>query len=149
MYTIKRNYICLCFLLFSTFLKTAAQGNLQFNKSLFIEIPAVASQSSPNSSWNYLGTYTLTVPSGKTVKIESCFPAVAIGGWPVGVGGAQIFLNDGCIYHTGGTNFGPITFCPIWLPAGSYTFKVVLGASSSGGYNVKGIVSCLEFNIVP
>lgn len=105
--------------------ESKAQGNLQFNQVLLLDIAAS-------------GTYTINVPAGKVWKIES---AASYNG-----SNAGIVLRNSAVQAIG--NFSSssttATSCyPFWLPAGfSGSF---LNSSSSGRISI----SIIEFNVVP
>lgn len=110
--------------------QSKAQGNLQFNQVLHLEITCC------NAS-------AFTVPVGKVWKIEGSM--AYSNNYPTRI--TAINGNPMDAYLTGYTylNYGilPITL-PYWLPANT---QVSFNTGSSVGQ--KGYVSIIEFNIVP
>jgi hypothetical protein len=105
--------------------ESKAQGNLQFNQVLLIEIAAS-------------GTYTINVPAGKVWKIES--------------GGSYSGSNTGIILRNAAvqpiaqfSNSSTIaTSCyPFWLPSG------FSGSFLNGTAGGRISISIIEFNVVP
>ncbi|MCX6191512.1 MAG: hypothetical protein NT109_04445 [Flavobacteriia bacterium] len=123
-----KNLLLFSCLLFSLSFK--AQGNLQFNQVLNLEITCCTAS-------------TFTVPVGKVWKIESSMAynnnsptrITAINGNPMDA------------YLTGYTylNYGilPITL-PYWLPTNTQ-----VSFSTGSGIGQKGYVSIIEFNVIP
>jgi len=123
-----------------------AQGNnLQFSKSLFIEL-----EGSPVSGVEIVDNYTLSIPENKTVKIESASLGVTHSNItypniPDFDLGGHIFLN-GKLLHFAGNEISN-TFFPIWLPEGNYLFELV-GDYDNNQPTFKAYISGIEFNIV-
>ena len=107
-----------------------AQGNLQFNQVLNLEITCCTAS-------------TFTVPVGKVWKIESSM--AYNNNYPTRI--SAINGNPMEAYLTGYTqiNYGilPITL-PYWLPANT---QVSFNTGNTIGY--KGYVSIIEFNVIP
>jgi hypothetical protein len=113
-----------------------AQNTLEFNRSLYLELTVAG------TGGNYVFVQqSITVPSGKTWKIESAGASYrASGVSPSYSSSGVILLNDRIIDN-------PDTYTmPIWLPAGTYTVAL-LGGTNSNGYTSNGFISGIEFNI--
>ena len=110
--------------------QSIAQGNLQFNQVLHLEITCCTAS-------------TFTVPVGKVWKIESSM--AYNNNYPTRI--TAINGNPMEAYLTGYTqiNYGilPITL-PYWLPANT---QVSFNTGNTIGY--KGYVSIIEFNVIP
>lgn len=126
-----------------------AQGNLQFSQVInyTITTPLAAGNSTPNQ------TLTITVPAGKTLKIESSHISYQQGTSPTYYVGnssnpsGHLVLNGGVIAAF--TLDIPLHHGPIWLAAGTHTFVLQGYANSSSNYRWNAFVSGIEFNIVP
>lgn len=127
--------IVFIFFLFCS-IKIFSQGNnLQFNRVVYYEL--LLNDTTGTNPFTVADSVVITVPANKVLKIES------IKGYDSAY---SVKLNN----H-------PITTSPfpIWLPAGSYVFKIEddcnCGSCStctySGGAN--SFLSGIEFNIVP
>jgi hypothetical protein len=107
-----------------------AQGNLQFNQVLHLEITCCTA-------------LTFTVPVGKVWKIEGSM--AYSNNYPTRI--TAINGNPMEAYLTGYTylNYGilPITL-PYWLPTNT---QVSFNTGNTIGY--KGYVSIIEFNVIP
>ena len=123
-----KNLLLFSFLLFSFSFK--AQGNLQFNQVLNLEITCCTASA-------------FTVPVGKVWKIEGSM--AYSNNYPTRI--TAINGNPMEAYLTGYTylNYGilPITL-PYWLPANT---QVSFNTGNTIGY--KGYVSIIEFNVIP
>ncbi len=125
-----------------------AQGNLQFNQVVFIEMEGT----SVSGSTPLFVTNTLIVPPGKVLKIESTSVSYSVGqnGFSShgSLGWGELFLNDKTITKTqyGASNIISEVRFPIWLKEGTYTLKLKI---QSAGITSKGFVSGIEFNVTP
>jgi hypothetical protein len=123
-----KNLLFFSFLVISLSIK--AQGNLQFNQVLHLEITCCTAS-------------TFTVPVGKVWKIEGSM--AYSNNYPTRI--TAINGNPMEAYLTGYTylNYGilPITL-PYWLPANT---QVSFNTGNTIGY--KGYVSIIEFNVIP
>ncbi len=117
------------------FFTAKAQGNLQFNQAIFISMTL-------NQSYTVIETYdTLVVPTGKIVKITS-----------FSTGGNSSFrrlaIDDILlINYVSSSNYPSSNYqckTPIWLPAGTYVFKLM----GNSNHITKAFISGVEFNIV-
>ena len=110
--------------------QSKAQGNLQFNQVLNLEI-------------TYNSALTYTIPAGKVWKIEGSMAYT--NNYPTRI--TAINGNPMEAYLTGYTylNYGilPIPL-PYWLPANT---QVSFNTGNTIGY--KGYVSIIEFNVIP
>lgn len=98
-------------------------------------------------------SFTLDVPAGKTLKIESA----GINGNSANLSKRMFLLLNGVIiagglvpedsFNSTDNEFAyyPIHF-PIWLPAGAFTIKIPSNSNSSP---MTAFISGIEFNIVP
>jgi len=126
-----------------------AQGNLQFSQvvNYTITTPLAAGNSTPNQ------TLTITVPAGKTLKIESSHISYQQGTSPTYYVGnstnpsGHLVLNGGVIAAFN-LEF-PLHHGPIWLAAGTHTLVLQGYANSSSNYRWNAFVSGIEFDIVP
>ena len=137
--------LSLCSLFFAP--RSNAQGNLQFNRVINYNFKA----NIINGGVNY-DTIQFCVPANKIWKIESC----ATGNTSNGI----IHLS-----HTSALNYGTLnpdptvtlftdvttdesTSFPIWLGQG-YCGTFVYSYGSSTLQNKQGMISIIEFNVVP
>ena len=148
-----------------------AQGNLQFNQIRKIDITGNQSYqynyNTGNTQMNF-ATQTITVPTGKVLKIESSFvrmtysgtnneakPLTGTNGGTNNIDVLLLFLDNNIIAHQAGANneFKNLRYqYPIWLPAGSYQIKLVGDCTTNGSTttaNANGMISAIEFNIIP
>jgi hypothetical protein len=118
-------------------LQLSAQGNLQFNQVINISYDFTSS-----SSEGVIGT--LTVPSGKVLKIEG---ASLLRNWGTYFAElvssyAMIIIADIPVFAR--TN--DIRCLPLWLSEGTYDIYSSFSASSG---NFRAGISAIEFNVVP
>ena len=125
-----------------------SQGNLQFNKVINWKIPQQSGNCDGCGPYCASINGTIEVPSGKVWKIETSNYAGAASDWQFSLDNYLLFSNE--ITSGGGIFYHQAIRFPIWLPAGTYTYKgkyytncqvnpTFLGASTS----------IIEFNIVP
>ncbi len=110
--------------------QSKAQGNLQFNQVLHLEITCCTAS-------------TFTVPVGKVWKIESSM--AYNNNYPTRI--TAINGNPMEAYLTGYTylNYGVLPIpLPYWLPTNT---QVSFSTGNTIGY--KGYVSIIEFNVIP
>lgn len=111
-------------------MSSVAQGNLQFNNILLLEVTCC----SPVS---------FTVPSGKVWKIESS--TMSSVNYPMRITSINGISTTGYITKDANSNYGVFPMnLPYWLPSNT---QVAFTHGTSGGQ--KGFVSIIEFNIVP
>jgi len=122
------------YLVFFTFIffgaQSKAQGNLQFNQVLHLEITCCTAS-------------TFTVPVGKVWKIEGSMAYT--NNYPTRI--SAINGNPMEAYLTGYTylNYGVLPIpLPYWLPTNT---QVSFSTGNTIGY--KGYVSIIEFNVIP
>jgi hypothetical protein len=122
--TLASIFIVMLSLLFTNDVK--AQGNLQFNQVILVDLGPSGSQS-------------ISVPAGKVWKIESV--GIASNGSNNGV----YLRNSGAqaIAHFSNVTNAYSTTLPFWLPA-SYSGSFL---NSTSSYRTS--VSIIEFNVVP
>ena len=135
--------------------KASAQGNLQFNQVINVNLSGVINT---GVSGNLLiQTLNVTVPANKVWKIEGATTRInSSTSSPItGLAAANkpyIFLDNNLI---GFLNFSAGVLVtsesmPFWISSGSHTFQLVVDISSSGSLQqVYGLISALEFNIIP
>ncbi len=122
-----------------------AQGNLQFNQVVFIEMEGT----SVSGSTPLVVTRTLVVPAGKVLKLESTSVSYLTAsqtapGSHASLTFGELFLNDKTI-TTSNSGSTTVRF-PIWVKEGTYTLKLII---KSAGLTTKGFVSGIEFNVTP
>ena len=100
-----------------------AQGTLQFNQVLLFEVQ---------------GSVAFSVPAGKVWKIESTSVPSTSGTYTMYIRNAAS-VNIGFLHYS--SNYASQK--PIWLPSGYTGFFYV------GGSGITGLVSILEFNVIP
>lgn len=126
-------------------LHVSAQG-LQFNQvRLFPMQVTITNTNYPEA------LQTVTVPAGKVLKIESAIASTSFSSGSNGTDG-RIALDNRLIWVGDNSSFAVINRFPIWLPAGTYTlrlFKDCTSCSTSGAPVLNGLVSAVEFNVVP
>lgn len=122
------------------FYTAQAQGDLQFNRVVYIEADLDTSFQGPGS-FQAEKIINLNIPQGKVWKIES------INGNSTG---GSTRLNNLRITD-GNTTYQRDNF-PIWLPAGNHEFSVKYGGNSQSSsviyVNKYSVLSALEFNII-
>ncbi|MCC6599582.1 MAG: hypothetical protein IT223_02795 [Crocinitomicaceae bacterium] len=125
-----KQFLLLSAYAFFGFTTAFAQGTLQFNQVLNLEIPSTVET-------------TFTVPSGKVWKIISA--TYTSYSYPMRI--SKINGNSTTLYITnyiyGSNNIYPGVL-PYWVP-GSTSISFIHGASA----NYKSSVSVIEFNVVP
>jgi hypothetical protein len=105
---------------------SSAQGNLQFNQVILIEL----AQS---------GTQAITVPAGKVWKIES----VSMGS---STSQTDVYLRNSSavnIAHFGQPSSSYTASYPFWLPSG------FTGSFVNSWPSYRATISIIEFNVVP
>lgn len=107
-----------------SFNSAKAQGNLQFNQVILIEL-------APS------GTQSITVPSGKVWKVESCGTGTTAPGIHLRNSSLQYLAVFGS-----GASTTSVTY-PFWLPS---NFSGNLQNNSS---TQRSVLSIIEFNVVP
>jgi hypothetical protein len=114
--------IVLSIFLFAT-MGIYAQGNLQFNQVINVEYSSTGA--------------SVTVPAGKTWKIEGCMISAINSYSCMTINGVTYFMRQHNTSSSAWDNF------PFWLTEGK---TVNFGSNCAGS---SGIVSIIEFNIVP
>lgn len=100
-----------------------SQGNLQFSAVKYIKLESV-----------YSFDTLITIPVGKVWKIESAATTYTGSYYPrINIDNATIAIG-----------LGILTPFPIWLSNGTYMFSLL-----SGGNPGNGIISAIEYNLVP
>jgi hypothetical protein len=134
------------FLIFGLFLTfdSKAQGNLQFNRVVFIEADTTVSVVSGTPEPTNVLVRTIVVPNGKVLKIES-----------INCGGCGYYSTYGYAIYLDSLPLLPTPYftnnSPIWLPAGNYTIKYYSTntATQTVTLSLAYHFSAIEFNIVP
>lgn len=128
-----------------------AQGNLQFNAVKYYELTVTQVGTTLYTE----STQSITVPSGKVWKIESCVSNVytsSNNNSSILSGQAgRILLNGRILYEAGyvtGNSLYSTPILPMWLPAGTYTLSIK-SSSLGNGVVANGTFSAIEFNVVP
>ncbi len=133
-----------------------AQGNLQFNQVINLNLSGVVNT---GLSGNILiQTLNVTVPANKVWKIEGATTRInSSSGSPI-VGlsttgnRSYIFLDNnliGFIYQNTVVLATSVSM-PFWISSGNHTIQLAVDISNSTSLQqVYGMVSALEFNIVP
>jgi hypothetical protein len=152
MKTLKNGFLVM--LLFLS-IKASAQGNLQFNQVINVNLSGVVNT---GVSGNILiQTLNVTVPANKVWKIESATTRINSSTTsPIyGLSPSNkpyVFLDNNLI---GFLNLGTSVLVtsvsmPLWISSGSHTIQLVVDISNSNSLQqVYGMVSALEFNVVP
>jgi hypothetical protein len=132
-----------------------AQGNLQFNQVINVNLSGVVNT---GVSGNILiQTLNVTVPANKVWKIESATTRINSSTTsPIsGLSSANrsyIFLDNNLIGFMLQSSVVLATSAsmPLWISSGSHTVQLVVDISSSGSLQqVYGLISALEFNVLP
>ncbi|MDX2001887.1 MAG: hypothetical protein SFW35_05630 [Chitinophagales bacterium] len=125
-----------------------AQGELQFN-----QVRNIALSVSGNGATTLTQTQSVTVPSGKVLKVETAYFSYSAASTPTAyyalAGGSNyvnLIINDVIVSSTGSTL--PSNGGVYWLPAGTYSFVMQGYINSSGSFILRSNVSCLEFNVI-
>jgi hypothetical protein len=136
-------------------IKAAAQGNLQFNQVINVNLSGVVNT---GVSGNILiQNLNVTVPANKVWKIEGATTRInSSTSSPIfGLSTANksyIFLDNNLIgfINQGTSVLVTSVSMPFWISSGSHTVQLVVDISSSGSLQqVYGLISALEFNVVP
>ena len=109
-----------------------AQGNLQFNRAVYLEL--VCNGSSFIDS-------TITVPTGKVWKVESGNVPGYTAYLALGASSGSLAANAQIVAYQ---NTYDIHNFPIWLPTGTYHVQFFEGSTGQRAF-----ISAIEFNIVP
>jgi hypothetical protein len=119
-------------------LSVTAQGNLQFNQVVNPSYDANVYQS-------IVVAGTLTVPSGKVLKIENCSYINNPGNFqfPAATNNCRAYVGDNLIYGNSNLNIS----YPIWIPEGTYDIK--MGEYFNSTTPMRLVISAIEFNVVP
>lgn len=141
-----KNLLLLCAIVLSS--AVLGQGNLQFNRVINQKIIQTANMAAFGSI-----TQTVTIPSGKIWKIESAAvsPIFPTGGYLGQTYNCFTLKLDSWTLYTklcSGAVRDPINF-PIWLPAGTYTLRLYNDQNSLSNTFQEGMLSIIEFNIIP
>ncbi len=121
-----------------------AQANLQLNDIVNLKDTKVG------NGTKLLLDSTITVPAGKTWKIES----VSIGQHDISVGYISYYSNtemiviDNTLVNSNNVNDTP-SLLPLWLKEGEHRLNFVASSSTDGFTNYSYLITILEFNIVP
>lgn len=124
------------------------QGNLQFNRTRFIE-KNITPQATPGGFF-ISDSLDIIVPPNKTLKIESANAGTTFtqsGNIFVQTTLIYISLNGSVLYWNSPSNTQ--TKFPIWLPEGTYKLRFTTVPGNIGGNLVSAFVTALEFNIIP
>jgi hypothetical protein len=116
----KKLFLLHVFLFFSIF-KSFGQGNLQFNQVINLEFVS--------------GGTTVTVPTGKVWKLESCMITSINSYACMVVNGVTYYMRQHNTSSSAWDNF------PFWFAEGK---TITFGGGCSSG-----IMSIIEFNVVP
>jgi hypothetical protein len=118
-----------------------AQGNLQFNRVINHVIPA------GNGNASGIITGSVTIPSNKVWKIESCgYKSAGNPYWSLILDNYVLFSYS--YYPASSINPYWQPPYPIWLPAGTYAWKAQYYNNAAGFFEGASI-SIIEYNIVP
>lgn len=123
-----------------------AQGSLQFNQVIHLEIETIIPNgANPN---DYPIDTNIVIPANKVWKIESIAAGEEVVGFPkprVLSGAPLVFLNKSLLY--GNTSAAKL---PFWLPAGTHNFYFFWGGSNPNvDTRCNWRLSIIEFNIIP
>ncbi len=140
-----KKHIVLLFLSLFTCSKWFAQGNLQFNK---VVTYTMSGSFSASSNIYTLQTINITVPTNKVLKIESAQSRASTASDLLSnVLSSAITLNNVIIVSTE-TSYVIGNF-PIWLNEGNYTIQLLVQNGTTAAGNGYGLISAIEFNIIP
>ncbi|CAN5290168.1 hypothetical protein BH09BAC1_BH09BAC1_02610 [soil metagenome] len=123
-----------------------AQGNLQFSQVVQVSLTTtfVTTANFPSVQQSF------TVPSGTVWKVESAMASYESITTGLIQPSAYITLdNKNLTYSNTSTPTYWASVFPLWLPAGTYTLKLVYPNSPTVGNKMNGSISAIEFNIVP
>ena len=135
--------------------KVSAQGNLQFNQVINLNLSGVINA---GLSGNLLvQTLNVTVPANKVWKIEGATTRInSSTSSPIyGLSASNkpyIFLDNNLIGFLNLSTGVLVTSVsmPFWISSGNHTFQLVADISSSGSpQQIYGMISALEFNVLP
>ncbi len=135
--------------------KASAQGNLQFNQVINVNLSGVINT---GVSGNLLiQTLNVTVPANKVWKIEGATTRInsSVSSPITGLSTANkpyIFLDNNLIGFLNLSTGVLVTSVsmPFWISSGNHTIQLVADISSSAStQQIYGIISALEFNVLP
>lgn len=139
-----KEIFAIIFLFFFVAFSIKAQGNLQFHRAVFETYPFVLSQ--PRDTV----LFSLIVPSGKVLKIESF--GVGQKNWVGGYSLIGMTLDsDVLIVRPPASSADPdlqSNSHTIWLESGNHTLSFIADDSGSG-VQFSGFISGIEFNLIP
>jgi hypothetical protein len=129
-----------------------SQGNLQFNR--VVNYNLTGNLTTASSGKVIVQTITITVPTGKVLKIESATCRLSTSTSSLFSGDVPcILLNNNIISvykAVGSTGFlASIGNFPIWLPEGTHTLQLVVDVGAGTNETAYGMVTGIEFNIIP
>ena len=142
-------------IMFLLVVKASAQGNLQFNQVINVNLSGVINT---GVSGNLLiQTLNVTVPANKVWKIEGATTRInSSTSSPIfGLSTANksyIFLDNNLIgfINQGTSVLVTSESMPFWISSGNHTIQLVADISSSGStQQIYGMISALEFNVLP
>jgi hypothetical protein len=136
-------------------MKTSAQGNLQFNQVINLNLSGVINTGLIGNL--LIQTLNVTVPANKVWKIEGATTRInSSSSSPIfGLSTANksyIFLDNNLIgfINQGTSVLVTSVSMPFWISSGSHTVQLVADISSSGSLQqIYGMISALEFNVLP
>lgn len=134
-----------------------AQGNLQFNQAIKLDITG-GQNVGAGSLYTQIASQVVTVPAGKVWKIESVNSNLTKGTYStstyqflINYGGIPIVYMDDAIISASLVNTGVVIPHQIyWLPAGTHTFSMWcpnVGTPVTFTYTTT--ITAIEFNVVP
>lgn len=148
-----KKYIILLFLSLFTCGKWFAQGNLQFNQ--IINYNLTGNLNSIQTGQFQLQTISITVPANKVWKIESASCKISNASsylWGANPGNeVYIFLDNNYIgiMRASTTSNNDTSILPLWLTAGNHTLQLVVDIAAGATQTAYGMVTGIEFNVVP
>lgn len=120
--------------------EAVAQGNLQFNRVVFMEMSVAQTSTTVYSETSQ----SITVPANKVWKIESASGTSLVPSSLQTGAGAGYMLINGEVISLGSNG----SWLPVWLPAGTYTLTLRSSIQNTA-FTFSGFISVIEFNIVP
>jgi hypothetical protein len=134
-----------------------AQGNLQFNQAIKLDLVGIQSVG-VGSNYHQVAIQTINVPVGKVWKIESTNANITKGQYTTSTyaalfnwaGTPIIYMDDVIIYSSVVSTDLTVPHQIYWLPAGTHTFSLWLPTVSSAvAYSYTASITAIEFNVVP
>ena len=123
-----------------------SQGNLQFNQVITYSLSGTTSA---NGGIYTIQSINVTVPSNKVWKIESAQCRASHGTSQLQNNALLAYISLNNAFIVSNSTSVVMSNFPIWLVEGSYVIQLLVQNTGAGSGNAYGLVSGIEFNIIP